>query len=626
MRISRRSVLKAAVLSPIATAFPSTRADVVTVATRHSDVAIYGGTPGGIAAALCAARCGHSVLILEPYSWVGGLMTNGLTHTDIHSFESLSGTNLDLARRVEAHYVKTYGKDSPQHRDCMRGIQAENKVNRRAFEQMLAEQPKIRVLTKCRLAKVDVWTFQTPASQSTRITAATFTLGDGKTITVEAKVFIDATYEGDLLAAANVPFHVGREGKDKYGESLAPDVEDKQLQAYNFRLSMTNVAENRVMPVAPPGYRREDYLDLLPLLGTPGVKKIFGTGPGSIYKAQVPQLPNGKFDINDVSHGAVRLSLPGHNDAWPTGDWEARKKIFDEHLRHNVGMLYFLQNDDAVPAAFRDEARQYGLCKDELVENNHLPEQLYVREARRMIGKHVYTQNDTAYAPGDARAKLHRDSIAISDYGHNCHGTSHTGPMIGGKHAGEFYGPVAPYQIPYGVIVPKMVTNLLVPVAASSSHVGFCALRLEPTWMSLGDAAGFAAHLVIAGNLDVQSVPVAKLQSLIHGIGGATIYVTDVLPGHADFAAVQWWGTAGGLHGLEPSPAKPGQRGKQIIGQYYEATPGHEVQLEKTLDDATKTRWLALAGELKLDVEKLKPAATRGEFIRRAHAGATTPR
>ena len=138
--------------------------------------------------------------------------------------------------------------------------------------------------------------------------------------------------------------------------------------------------------------------------------------------------------------------------------------------------------------------------------------------------------------------------------------------------------------------------------------------------MSLGDAAGFAAHLAIAGVMDhVQSVPIAKLQSLIHGIGGATIYATDVLPGHADFPAVQWWGTAGGLHGLEPSPAKPGQRGKQIVGQYFEATPGHEVQLDKALDDATKAKWLALAGELKLDVEKLKPAATRGEFIRRAY-------
>lgn len=617
--LSRRNLLKAGLAATLTPWSSVARAQTKPTETLDVDVAIYGGTPGGIAAALCAAKQGHSVLILEPYAWVGGLMTNGLTHTDIHSFESLSGTNLDLARRVEQHYVTTYGKDSPQHKDCMRGIQAENKVNRLAFDQMLAAQPKIKVLTKHRLLAADVWTVASPNSQSEQIRAATFSRADGSTIEVTAKVFIDGSYEGDLLAAAKVPFHVGREGKAQYGESLAPEVEDKELQAYNFRLSMTNVAANVVLPSAPPGYKRDDYLELLPLLGTPAVKTVFGTGPGSIYKAQVPVLPNGKFDINDVSRGAVRLSLPGMNLDWPQGTWEARQKIFDLHLRHNVGMLYFLQNDEAVPAKFRDEARQYGLCRDELIENHHLPEQLYVREARRMIGQYVYTQNDTAYAPGDARAKLHRDSVAISDYGHNCHGTSHTGPMIGGKHGGEFYGPVAPYQIPYGVLVPKTLANLLVPVAASSSHVGFCALRLEPTWMSLGDAAGFAAHLAIAEKVSVQGVSVAKLQTLIRGIGGATIYVTDVLPGHADFAAVQWWGTAGGLHGLEPSPAKPGQRGAQIIGQYYQATPGHEAKLDHPLDDATRARWTDIAKGLKLAPPDAAASATRGDWIRRLY-------
>lgn len=580
-----------------------------------TDVVVYGGTPGGIAAAVAAAKSGHDVLLIEPYSWVGGLMTNGLTHVDIHSFESMSGAFLDLARRAEADYIKKYGKDALQTKIAAFGTQTENKVNQLAFAQMLAEQPKVTVKLRHRLAGVKTAT----AGQQKRVASANFTGPDGKTLLVEAKVFIDGSYEGDLMAAAGVAYHVGREGKAEFNESLAPDQADKQLQGYNFRLPMTNVAENRVPPVAPPGYDRKDYLDLLPLLGTPAVTKLFGTKNGSIFKAQVPPIPNGKVDINDVSMASVRLSMPGHNNEWPEGDWAARQAIFDKHLRHQVGMLYFLQNDDQVPAKFREEAQSWGLCRDELLENNHLPEQLYVREARRMMGQYIYSESDTAYAPNDARAKLHGDAIAISDYGHNCHGTEHIGPTIGGKHAGEFYKAVAPYQAPYGVIVPKDVQNLLVPVAVSSTHVGFCALRLEPVWMSLGEAAGHAAHLSITSATPVQTVSIPKLQTLLHKAGGATIYVTDVRPGNADFAAVQWWGTAGGLHGLEPAPTKPGQRGKNIVGQYFEATPGHAAQLDKPLDEVTKQRWLSIAEQQKVPTDLLKAAVTRGDFIRKAY-------
>lgn len=235
-----------------------------------------------------------------------------------------------------------------------------------------------------------------------------------------------------------------------------------------------------------------------------------------------------------------------------------------------------------------------------------------------MIGAYVYTERDTEHAPGDARAVLRSDSIAMCDYTHNCHGTAHDGPRFAGAHTGEFYKAVSPYMIPYGVLTPKNVTNLLVPVAVSSSHVGFCALRLEPCWISLGQASGHAANLAIDEKTTVQKVSVPALQKRLWADGSATIYTSDVPPGSPDFAAVQWWGTLGGLHGLAPMPAKPGQRGKNIVGQYFETYPGHAVELDKPLDDALRARWTELAKKAGVDVARLKDTKTRGDFIRAA--------
>ena len=238
-----------------------------------------------------------------------------------------------------------------------------------------------------------------------------------------------------------------------------------------------------------------------------------------------------------------------------------------------------------------------------------------------MVGQYVYSEKDTDHAPGDARAVLHREAIAMGDYGPNCHGTAHEGSRFDGKHTGEFYKGVSPYQIPYGVLLPKDVENLLVPGAMSASHVGFCALRLEPIWMSLGEAAGHAAHLAHSDKVPLPGVSVPKLQARLHATGAATIYVSDVPPGHPDFAAVQWWAAAGGLHGLAPMPEKPGQRGKNLVGQYYEAFPNHAAALDQPLDEALAARWRKLAAGLGLAAEKLPASSapiTRGAWLRAA--------
>lgn len=579
----------------------------------QTDVCVYGATPGGIAAAVASAKSGVSVLLVEPTPRVGGLLASGLSHTDYHSFESLTGSFLEFSRRVKAHYAEVYGADSPQVRDCHEGVFGEPKVNLLVLERMLAEHATLQTRKGLPLHSAQ--------TGDGKVVSAVF--GEGESaLTVRAKVFVDGSYEGDLMAMAGVRYHVGREGRDQYGESLAPEKGDAQLQAYNFRFCATDDPANRAPIQAPKGYRREDFLDVLPILESGKIDTVFGYPSRCVVKAHLPALPNRKYDINDVSRGLVRLSMPGANLAWPEGDAAARRAVFDEHLRYNVGLLYFLANDEAVPAKYREPAAQWGWCRDEFTETGHLPPQLYVREARRMTGRHVYAQQDSEHAPGDARAKLFTDAIAMGDYGNNCHGTHHEGPLIGGSHSGEFYNPVPPYQIPYGALLPKEVDNLLVPVAVSSSHVGFCALRLEPIWMSLGQAAGHAAAMAVADGSGVAAIPVGALQSRLHRDGSATIYTSDVPPGHELFEAVQWWGTAGGLHGLSPMPEKPGQRGKNLHGQYYEANPGHEVGLSKELGTATRARWLSLARQLGAYSARLEKAPTRQDFIQAAFAAA----
>ncbi len=606
-------------------------------------VLIYGATPGGIAAALAAAEDGDSVLLVEPTGQIGGLMTNGLTHADFRTFEGITGFYRKFSALVEAHYRETYGADSPQVKESFRGTQAEPKVHLALFQKLLAAQPKITVKTRWVLDRVKS-SSDSDGDAPGKVRAVELALFADETNTlhqVGARMFIDGTYEGDLLAAAGVPYRVGREAGEEYAESLAPDEADTQLQGYNFRLTMTRDPANRVMPKAPEGYDREDFVELLPLLADGRLKQVWGMSASAVIKAHFPPLPNGKFDINDMSRGPVRLSLPGENDEWPDGSGgvatrelnsgvvapfsrtalrDARARLWGAHRSWQIGLIYFLQNDAAVPEKFRTEAREMGWCRDEYVDSGHLPEQLYVREARRMVGTYVFTEKDTDPAPEDARAVLRRDAIAMGDYGPNCHGTAHEGSLFGGKHTGEFYKRVAPYQIPYGVLLPRDFENLLVPVAASSSHVGFCALRLEPIWMSLGEAAGHAAHLAHVKKTSVARVPVAELQARLHATGAATIYVSDVPATHADFAAVQWWGNAGGWHGLAPGSAKPGERGKNIVGQYFEAFPHHAANLELPLDPETAARWQKLAGELGVASLPAESTLTRGGWLRKVWA------
>ena len=609
-------------------------------AADEYDVLVYGATPAGISAAIAAASDGDRVLLVEPTRRIGGMLTNGLSHSDFHSFEALSGAFLKFTQRVQAQYEQTLQAEA--EKVCFRGTHGEPKMNLLVFESMLAENPSITLQKGWELEGARMSDGGPASGMRTLGSVLFFDMATGRRQSMSAAYYIDATYEGDLMAAAGVAYRVGREAKADYGESLAPAEPDTQLQGYNFRLCMTKEPANRVLPAKPQGYDRKKFEGVLPLLSKGTITSLFGMTRSHIFKAQLPPLPNAKYDINDQSLGPVRLSLPGRNEEWPDGNAgplirggispgistppfsrlalsQARQRIFSEHLLWSVGLLYFLQNDEAVPEKIKTEAREWGLCKDEFTTSNHLPEQLYVREARRMAGKHVFTEKDSAHADGDARAVLDRTAIAIGDYGPNCHGTAHEGSLFGGRHTGEFYKPTAPYQVPYGVLVPKDVDNLLVAGAVSSSHVGFCSLRLEPIWMSLGEAAGQAVVVAHKNHRGVQDVDVAKLQAQLHKAGAATIYVSDVRPNDVDFAMVQWWGTAGGWHGLAPTPPMKEVRGKQILGQYYEAFPHHAAELQRVLDAELYGRWETLRKELGVEGDELpKPngKVTRREWLR----------
>lgn len=566
---------------------------------RPYDVVVYGGTPAGIAAAVQAARGGASVALVEPTAHVGGLVTSGLSHVDYRTYEGVTGFYLEFTKRVEAYYRDKYGEDSEQLAISRMGTHGEPHVNELVFEQMLQESGRISVRKNLRLNSVDFGNaadsvLKDPPQRS--IARAIFVDREGRKPIIAGRVFIDATYEGDLMAKAGVPYRVGREGSDEYGESLAPENADDQLQGYNFRAIMTQDPANRVAIEKPAKYDREKFVGILELFEDGRLTKVFDYPSKCVFKAQIPTLPNGKYDINDVSRGPVRLSLPGEQLAWPDGDEATRRKIWERHRDWQVGLLYFLQHDEAVPQKIRDEALAWGWARDEFTDNDNFPWQLYVREARRMASRNkrpgepikslqdsrlsIFTERFVDASSDGVRARFVPDAIAMGDYGPNCHGTAHEGSYFGGKHVGEFYKSVAPYQVPYGCMLSEEVSNLIVPVACASSHVGFCALRLEPIWSSMGQAAGAAAALAKEQSVhDVRRVSAGEIQRTLHASGAATIYVSDVLPGDEAFEAVQWFGSQGGLHGLQPADGREyGTRGKNEIGQYYAGYPGHAFE------------------------------------------------
>ena len=558
---TRRNLLKASAAASSAQAI--TRA-----AARQADVVVYGATPGGIAAAVAAARQGRTVLLCEYEDHIGGIVSNGLTNADIGKRQAVGGLFYEYTRRVVRHYQQQdHGNPAqPNVKLCRDGYWYEASAAEKIFHQMIAaESGRIRLLLNHELKRALL-----TASRLTSIVLED-RAHPGSAIELQAQVFIDATYEGDLAAMAGAPFRTGRESRSEYGEPHAGRIymkfrestpmpgstgeADNATQAFCFRFHVTNDPAKRIPIQKPAGYNRADYHFVL---------DDIRSGKVTTFRQviQVYPMPNGRFELNSdhvnpqTGVPTESLDLAEDNWAWPTATPAQRRAIYLRYLSHNVGLIWLLQNDPEVPAALRQDALQYGWHRDEWPTNAHMPRQVYVRQGRRIMGDALLTQNDANLDPALARTPIRTNSIAVIEWAFDPHGHHKYDPAHPGVREGYFYVDHDPFQVPYGVVVPRRIDALLVPVACSCSHVAYNALRMEPVFMALGEACGIAAHLAIARRTAVRHAPAAQLQALLVERGAVVTFFDDLPFNHPHFAAIQYLGARGLNTGYRAEPSK----------------------------------------------------------------------
>ena len=577
-------------------------------AQSHYDLVIIGGNPGGIMAAISAAKLGQTSVILERTEYIGGLPANGLGATDIATRNATTGLFKDFVDRVYQYYVSTYGEKSSQVQLCSNGYHFEPSVATAVFQDMIAEhKDKIPILTM-RQFDSDPNNLIVKDNRIQKIIVTNRVTGDKEIY--EGSVFLDATYEGDLGAAAGVPFKVGREGKDEFNEPGAGRVYkywggiegegstfqgDNAVQAYNYRLCLTNNPENRVLFQKPKNYNREEYASIINDVWTGrntdkamqsvtqkmmeenkisiqkgNESKLPGDKWGIAKATNIVHLPNMKSDANNQHGVFVSTDLPEENWPWPTSSWEWRDKFAKRLREYTEGLFYFIQNDPELPAQFIQNTREWGLAKDEYTDNGNFPRQVYVREGRRFEGLYFFTAHDALPVSIGSRPPIHQQSITASHYALDSHAVRKR--EEGRIHLDGFLSyPTAVYTVPFGVMVSKSVDNLLLPVPVSGSHIGFSTLRMEPCWMAIGQAAGITASISIQDKVKVQNVNIQKLQDYLIDQNATLIYYKDVNVSSEDFRMVQYMGLKGYL-------------------------PDWEACLNDPIDKETFNAWMKLSG------------------------------
>ncbi|MCP5559190.1 MAG: FAD-dependent oxidoreductase [Verrucomicrobiaceae bacterium] len=499
------------------------------------DIVIYGGTPGGIASAIAAARMGSEVMLIEYHDHIGGMTTSGLGKSDIEDREKIGGIFKEFIAGVQQHYVTTYGADDENTTLCHDGYYAEPHVAEAVLDAMLAKESKITVLKGWRLKSAQV--------ENAKITGITvLNRESGEERSLSAKVFIDATYEGDLYAAAGARYRLGRESRDEFDEPHAGVVyfdyqaheflpgttgkADADLPAYTYRLCLTkDPANSQRLTEPPPDYDRTNYLGYFDDLkaGRLAGPKVFKPGRGynpahfdTLVRAlSVTDIPNNKTDVN-INPRPLGFPFPEENRGYIEGDDATRQRIAARHRNLTLGLIWFLQNDPEVPEAHRKLANELQFPKDEFADNNHFPWQLYVREGRRLIGEYTLTEHDITGKGQEP--KHHDDSIAVGEFPIDSFPARKRQPgdtIVLEGYLGMLDYITRPYEIPYRIMIPEKIDGLIVPVAASTTHVAFSSIRMEPTWMALGQAAGAAAHLAIQEHAEPRRVSVEKLQELL---------------------------------------------------------------------------------------------------------------
>lgn len=542
-------------------------------APSEVDVVVVGGTPGGLMAAIAAAREGCSVVLLERSAHIGGLPANGLGATDIATRGATGGLFLEFVRRNAKHYRETYGTDSPQYRICRDGYHFEPSVAEQTFHQMLAEYGERITVKLMHQFDADPRNVRLDRNRLREIVVLDRTTGD--TESYRACVFIDSTYEGDLAAAAGAPFRLGREGKSDYDEPRAgrlyafyerrhvgaepgpgsTGLADNAVQAYNYRLCLTNRPDLMVPIEKPRNYMRHEYVSLLDDIRndrrTQAPKAIFTprewNGIGRVVSLN--NVPNGKTDANHQASGFLSTDLAEENWPWPTSDWAWRDRYADRLRDYILGLLWFVQHDEEVPETIRHNAQRWGLARDEYADNGCFPRQPYVREGRRIMGEYLFTAHDALPIDGIAgshRPPVHSDSVTASHYHLDSHACRKREPNRIALEGFFSLKGTRPYTVPYGVIVPKKIDGLLTPVPVSATHIGFSTLRMEPCWMALGEAAGTAAAMCVEQPGSVpRNLDIVKLQRRLLKQGAVLIYFADIKPGSEHYEALQFFALRG---------------------------------------------------------------------------------
>lgn len=501
------------------------------------EVVVVGGTPGGIAAAIAAARLGRSVALVEYHAHLGGMAASGLGKSDIEHRELIGGLFREFVERIRRYYVERFGHDSENVRLCRDGYYYEPSVAEQTFAAMIAREPLIEV---CKSQILQ-------AAQVTDNCLCGIALRDrisGEIRTLRGRVFVDATYEGDLYALAGAAYRLGRESRDEFHEPHAGVVyfdydtgeflprstgaADSRLPAYTYRLCLTTDPANSYLVDQPPeGYDRERYLPYLEDLaaGRLGPPRQFQEGWGyypahfnTLVRAlSVTELPNGKVDAN-INPRPLAFPFAEENAGYVEADWAERERISRRHRALTLGLLYFLQHDRQVPGSHREIAGRYHWPLDEFLDNGHFPFQLYVREARRLCGCYTLTEHDVTGRDRPGTAGRCEDAVAVGEFpidSFPCRKRQPEDTRVLEGYLGMLAHLTRPYQIPYRIMIPESRDALIVPVAASTTHVAYSSIRMEPTWMALGQAAGVAAHLALQHQCQPRAVPIALLQQYL---------------------------------------------------------------------------------------------------------------
>ena len=537
--------------------------------TLEFDICVYGATSGGVTAAIAAAKQGRSVVLIEPSRHLGGMTSGGLGWTDYGKVESIGGLSREFFQRVTEWY-RAAELPTDQWKQGV-GLTHEPHVAETIFKNWLAEY-HVEVVYEHRVAtahkdgsrlRTIVLDHAPPDDRGAPAALA----ANPAALQIEAAMWIDASYEGDVMAAANVSYQTSREAAKDHGESVAgviynhhedlqgrligtPSLEgatydidpyhiagDPQsgllpwltdetppsageassaMQAYNFRLCLTDDPQNRV-PIEAPHYDPLQYevlgryLELLERRGTPLTPDRFHQ---NWHVLKISPLPNRKSDVNNA--GPFSTDLTGGSHGYPEGDWATRAQIWHAHEDYQRGFHVFLSTDERVPSAVREETQRWGLCRDEFTDTGHWPFQLYVRESRRLKGNSLMTQH---HCEGE---KAVTDSVGMGSYSldsHSCQRFAYNGTIV--KEGGYIHRIKKPYGISFGALLPREseCENLAVIFCLSSTHAAYSSLRMEPVLMILGQSAAIAACQALDSNRSLQTLNVPSLQKSLRDLG-----------------------------------------------------------------------------------------------------------